>query len=393
CKQFGVALEPFIQLNHAGYIHSSEAFGGKPMRYREVATDFRGHTSELLAKALDAKALDASVSKEDKEKLVEALRHWGLLDEKMAYGSSLRVSGQRGYDRAPGGGTNGAPTPSQIAKLGDVLDPQVWTAMSFYFNYVMQTTMFQPTGGMDMIGKAFAKQVGKFITYNAKVTKVAQSEKGVTVSYKDVGTGKMSTASADYCVCTIPLSIISQVEMQVGPKLAAAMKAVPYSGQLKIGLEFNRRFWEEDDDVYGGHSFTDQAIGQLSYPNDRMFSNGPAVLLGAFARDAGAFELTGMTPAERIEAALAQGEIFHPQYRREFLNGVSVPWSRVPWILGCVSRWSEENRAAHYQNLVALDGRVVLAGEHASYYGGWMEGSLLSGIDAISQIHSRAQVA
>ena len=31
--------------------------------------------------------------------------------------------------------------------------------MSFYFNYVMQTTMFQPTGGMDMIGKAFAQRV------------------------------------------------------------------------------------------------------------------------------------------------------------------------------------------------------------------------------------------
>lgn len=116
-------------------------------------------------------------------------------------------------------------------------------------------------------------------------------------------------------------------------------------------------------------------------------------MLGAFARDAGAFELTGMTPQERIEAALAQGEIFHPQYRKEFLNGVSVPWSRVPWILGCTSRWSEENREAHYQNLVAIDGRVVLAGEHASYYGGWMEGSLLSGLDAITRIHQRTQAA
>ena len=391
CRQFGVALEPFIQLNHNGFIHSSTAFGGKPMRYKEVATDFRGHTSELLGKALNAGSLDQSVSAEDKEKLIEALRHWGVLDEKLAYGSNLHVAAQRGYDKAPGGGIGGAPTPSQIAKLSDVLDPQVWTAMTFYFDYVMQTTMFQPTGGMDMIGKAFAAKVGKLITYNAKVTKVAQSPKGVTVSYKDVASGKVLTASADYCVCTIPLSIISQVEMQVGPKLAAAMKAVPYAGQLKMGLEFKRRFWEEDDNIYGGHSFTDQAIGQLSYPNDRMFSSGPAVLLGAFARNAGAFELTGMTPAERIEAALAQG--MHPQYRKEFVSGVSVPWSRVPWILGCTSRWSDENRAAHYQNLVKMDGRVVLAGEHASFYGGWMEGSMLSGIDAITQIHQQASAA
>jgi monoamine oxidase len=393
CRQFGVALEPFIQLNHNGFIHSSEAFGGKPMRYKEVATDFRGHTSELLGKALNAGSLDQSVTKEDKEKLLEALQHWGVLDDKMAYTSSLHVSSQRGYDKAPGGGIGGAPTPSQISSLSDVLDPQVWTAMTFYFDYVMQTTMFQPVGGMDMIGKAFAKQVGKLITYNAKVTKVAQTAKGVTVSYKDVPSGKVMTTSADYCVCTIPLSIISQVEMQVGPKLAAAMKAVPYAGQLKMGLEFKRRFWEEDDNIYGGHSFTDGTISQLSYPNQGMFTPGPAVLLGAFARNAGAFELTGMTPAERIEAALAQGEIFHPQYRKEYMNGVSVPWSRVPWILGCTSRWSEENRAVHYQNLVKMDGRVVLAGEHASYYGGWMEGSMLSGIDAITQIHLAASAA
>ena len=34
--------------------------------------------------------------------------------------------------------------------------------------------------------------------------------------------------------------------------------------------------------------------------------------------------------------------------------------------------------------------RIVLAGEHASYYGGWMEGSLLSALDAIERIHQRA---
>jgi monoamine oxidase len=31
--------------------------------------------------------------------------------------------------------------------------------MAFFMNDEMQTTMFQPVGGMGMIGKAFAKQV------------------------------------------------------------------------------------------------------------------------------------------------------------------------------------------------------------------------------------------
>lgn len=132
----------------------------------------------------------------------------------------------------------------------------------------------------------------------------------------------------------------------------------------------------------------------ISYPNNGFFSNGPAVLLGAFATDAAGLTLAGMTPAQRIESALAQGEVFHPkQYRKEFMNGVAVAWSRVPWILGCTSRWTEESRNTHYQNLVAFDGRVVLAGEHASYYGGWTEGLLLSSIDAVMRLYQRATAA
>jgi monoamine oxidase len=183
------------------------------------------------------------------------------------------------------------------------------------------------------------------------------------------------------------------MDLQVEPKTKAAIAAIGYSMMLKIGLEFKRRFWEEDDDIYGGHSFTSQPIGLISYPNNNLFAKGPAVMLGAFANGPGALMLSGMSPAQRIETALAQGSVFHPQYRSEFLNGVAVAWSRVPWMQGCTSHWTDADRAQHYQNLVAIDGRVMFAGEHASYYGGWMEGSLLSALDAITRLHQRAQEA
>jgi monoamine oxidase len=98
-----------------------------------------------------------------------------------------------------------------------------------------------------------------------------------------------------------------------------------------------------------------------------------------------------MTPDQRIEAALAQGSVLHPtSYRKEFASGASVAWSRVPWTLGCCARWSDEARKEHYQTLVGMDRRIVLAGEHASYIGCWMEGALLSSIDAITRLHKRA---
>ncbi len=394
CKQFGVELEPFIQMNHNAFVHRKDAFGGKPQRYKELATDFKGHVSELMSKALNAGALDTAVTKEDKEKLLTAMREWGVLDGNLAYTSDLKVSGQRGYDRAPGGGVDGAPTPSKINGLSDVLSSHVWTQMGFYFGYVMQTTMFQPKGGMDMIGKAFFKQVSKLVRLNTKVTKIAQSDAGVTASWTDAKTGQIGEAKADWMVCTLPTTILAQMDVQISDAKKDALKAIPYSNSVKIGLEMKSRFWEEDYAIYGGHSFTDQAIGLISYPNYNFFKNGPAVVLGAFASGAGGYQLAGMTPEGRIAAALDMGSVFHPgQYKSEYLNGASVPWSRMPWILGCCATWSEESRAKHYQNLVAMDGRIVLAGEHASYYGCWMEGALLSSMDAIKRLHQRASAA
>ena len=36
CKRFGVKLEPFIQINYNAYVHNTEAFGGKPQRFKEI---------------------------------------------------------------------------------------------------------------------------------------------------------------------------------------------------------------------------------------------------------------------------------------------------------------------------------------------------------------------
>ena len=391
CKAFGVALEPFIQFNHNAFVHNTAAFGGQPQRFKAVAADFEGNVAELLAKAIDTKALDADVTPEDRDRLKEALRDWGMLDKDMRYVKGERAAMHRGFDRPPGGGVNGAPIPSDPFPLKDVLDSHVWTNMAFFMNYEMQTTMFQPVGGMGMIGKGFQRQVAQLITHNAKVTRIFQDRKGVTVSYTDTASGTAATAKADWCVCTIPLGVLAQIDNNLSPKMQSAIAAVPYSNSVKIGLEMGRRFWEEDDAIYGGHSFTNQEISLISYPNFNYFKDGPAVLLGAFASGMGAYHLAGMTPEERIEAALAQGSVFHPaQYRKAFLSGASVAWSRVPWTLGCCARWTEETRKEHYQTLVAMENRVVLAGEHASYVGCWMEGALLSSIDAITRLHKRA---
>jgi monoamine oxidase len=389
CKRLGVALEPFTQVNNNAYIHAHNAFGGKPQRYREVQADFNGTISELLAKAANKERLDDIVSKEDTEILLAALRNWGALDSTYAYKPGAVASARRGWQKPPGGGLSAEPVASTPLAPQDLLHSQLWRGLSVGLDYDYQTSLFQPVGGMDMIAKAFGREVGDLVRLNAKVTAIRQDDTGVGVTWQDTGTGAVQQTRADWCLCTIPLSVLSQIEMNVGAPMAAAIEAVPYAAAVKIGLQFRRRFWETDDAIYGGISYTDLPISIIGYPATGYFGDGKGVLLGAYAFGPYAFEFTALSPAERVRKAVEFGAQIHPQYTAEFENGVAVGWHRVPSNLGCFGLWSEAARQQHYRNLCAIDGRILLAGEHASYIPAWQEGAILSSLDAIGRLHER----
>jgi monoamine oxidase len=391
CRELGVALEPFVELNHNAYLHSTQAFGGKPQRYREYQSDFNGTIAELLAKSVTQRGLDAPLTKEDGEKLLAALQLFGALDKDYRYVESNDTSDRRGYARDPGGGLSARPVYSKPLSPEDVIRSGLWQFPWLNSIYEFQETLFQPVGGMGRIGEAFGRELGKIIRYNARVTGIEQDERGVTAHYEDAKTpGATRTARADWCLCTIPLSILGQIPMNVGKPMADAIAAVPYAAAIKIGLQFKRRFWEEDEEIYGGITLTDLPIQQIGYPSHGFFERGKGVLLGAYTWGDAAFEMTAMSPDERVRAAVHYGRQIHPQYDAEFDNGIAVAWHRSPFTMGCFGIWSDAAREQHYDNLCAIDGRIALAGEHASYLPAWQEGAVTSALDAISRIHTRA---
>ena len=389
CQELGVGLEPFQQNNYNAYLHSTSAFGGQPQRYKTIQADYYGHVAELLAKAVNQNALSDTVTAEDAEILLESLRSWGALDSNMRYVKSNASSGRRGWQKGPGGGLTAEPIPSDPLDISTVLQSRLWRTISTHLTNEHQHAIFQPVGGMDQIAVGFEREVGRFVRLNSKVTEIRQVDNGVSVDFLDTRTNERLTAQADYCICTIPLSVLAQIPLNVNGPMADAIRAVPYRPSVKIGLEFKRRFWEQDEQIYGGITSTNLPISQISYPSSGYGSRGPGVLLGAYTGGAMSYELTAQSPEERIRRALEWGEQIHPQYRAEFLNGISVGWHRVPWTLGCFGTWTQETRAAHYRNLCQMDGRFMIAGEHASYIGGWIEGAITSSLDAVERLHQR----
>lgn len=392
CKKFGVKLQPFIQINYNAYVHAQHAFGGKPQRMREVLTDVHGYTSELLAKATNQHALDDVLTKEDCDALLEQLNEWGHLTGDYQYQKSLKASEYRGYEDWPAGGLMPKPFASEPLDFKELLHSGLWGMLLDYFNTEYQQTMFEPVDGMEQIARGFAGEVGDLIKYRKQVVRIKQSDTEVTVNYIDPDhPDDVMTLTADWCVCTIPLSVLSQIPVEASPALLQAIAAIPYGSSVKTGLEFSRRFWEQDESIFGGVTYTDMPITTISYPAYDYFSDGPAVLLGAYTFDnASSYTMSAMTGRERVALAVAYGKQIHPQYEKEFLSGVSWSWHRSPWSLGCYGLWTEQLRAAHYDTLCAIDNRLVLAGEHCSYLPAWQEGAILSGMDASQRLHAKA---
>jgi monoamine oxidase len=398
CKEFGVPIEVFNNVNEAAYY---DVKGIGRVRMREATADMRGYVDELLAKAVNRDALDRPLSQDDKEALTEYLREDGGLNPDLFYkpagarGASLdRSSESRGYiyDDLPAAAAH----PGKLSNPLDfetVLKAGFGKHLGFEHQFDQQPTMFQPVGGIDRIARAFEQRVGDRIRYRMEVREIRRTPAGgVRVVYADLleGGDALREAQADYCICTIPLSVLRGIPADFSLALADAIRQVPYEDVGKIGLPFRRRFWEEDDHIYGGISWTDQNITQIFYPNTDYLGPRGGVLIGYYHFGDDAKQVGQLAPADRVTFALEQGKRIHPQYPAEFAGGAfSVAWQRIPYNLGGWASWSEEGRARYYPILNQPDGPFYLAGEHLTYLGGWMAGALESAKSVVAALQER----
>lgn len=377
CREFGVALEPFINDNRAALLQSPATFGGQPQIARRVRTDSRGYVAELLATAINQNALDQELSAADRDKVLTMLRQFGDLNGSDAYTGSSRA----GF---PGQENTGSRDRGELLsplQLTDLVQETFWQArVAFAEDFEQQSTMLQPVGGMDRIATAFADQVQQQIIYDAVVTEIRKQPNGVRIVYRDQG-GNSITLEHDYCVCTIPATVLSDIPTDLSAAHASAIANFAYAPAMKLAFQ-SRRFWEQDHNIYGGISWTTQDITQLWYPNHE-FGAANGILLGSyiFGGNAGS-QFAALTPQQRIDSVLLQGSALHSQLNSATSRGISVAWSKVPFQLG---GWGVSDPAT----LLAPDDNIVLAGEHLSILQGWQEGAILSAYHAIDGIVQR----
>jgi monoamine oxidase len=219
------------------------------------------------------------------------------------------------------------------------------------------------------------------IQYNSEVTKITQSDDYVEINYMDTKTGEQKTSRADYCITTIPFSVLSSIDNDFTPEIKDALKSATSSPAYKIGLQMKRRFWEEDDQIYGGSSYSDiKDHYETNYPSSDLHSNLGGVLLANYKFGGGSVQLSNNTIAERIEHALSIGEKLHPgQYRSNYNgNAISMSWHKDKYSLGGASSFRSV-RARNKNIPIVLKGekRVLFSGGGISpYHSAWMTGAI-----------------
>lgn len=366
-------------LNLNAYVYQENPavgpLAGKPVRIRESLIDMRGYSSELLAKAINQEQLDTELTKEDRENFLDYLISVGLLSrDDLTYGPN----DSRGWTALLGGGFS-VVEPSMPFKLQDIL-PFAAAAgdLTPWGSLFQQPVMLKPAKGMaQLYEEGFQPALGDNILLNSPVLEIHQNDSGVTIVY-GVGESDSETITADYCITTIPLSVLlDMTEVDLSGDARQAMAACNYAPVGKAGLQFKSRFWEENDWIYGGiTSVDDPFISSISYPT-WDYHQQKGVIQGYYNFGVPAIQMSEKSNQDRIKYAVDFGAKIHgSSYQDEFETGFAVAWHREPFSKGAWAEWSNASFQNEMPKLIPADGRIYFAGGFLGSDGSWQEGAI-----------------
>jgi monoamine oxidase len=383
-----VPIEPFANVNADAYFYTepggfaSGALTGRPIRHRTARADLYGYTSELLAKVANQGALDQEVSETDRDALVEYLRVMGALGPEDRY----LGSGRRGFTSPPGAGDQPVLL-DQPFDLSDLLAAGFGYFFPFELEWDQAMMMFQPIGGMDRIPYALADQIRGEIRYGCEVQSIRSADDAVEVVYTRSGSNETGVR-ADYAVCAIPPPILTRITNDFSDDVIRDLVSISMMTTAKMGLEYKRRFWEEDDHIFGGITNTNLDISTIWYPSSGCLTD-RGILIGYYNYMGDAAAYDALSPSARAARAIEQGRKIHGDaYQNEFVSSFSAQWSRIKYSEGGWGYVLDAIGGA-LRRLGEAQGRVYFAGDHISQVSSWQHGAFESARQAVNKLHQR----
>lgn len=452
CQEIGVRLEPYIFLSESNLLWSETYEGTQPVAWREINYSLIGElSSQVLAAVNDGLVLQGYDQAQVKNMLTELgdLTN-GKFEGSSTVGYAVNPGGWRTNWQV-----NQPVSMKEILSSGFVGSGDAeQSAGSFLFNsnhITWQPTLMQPIGGMDRIwqqlllqevpdtavdeenlppwqieqmhrrdtdgpkairGKRFigdlvalSTQVKQFTTDDFTLVKTLSADPDGRVWDRPLSFNKLIGTAApalfserttvqlsgsEHTSFTIPSSML--ISNDLDDDFKEALAAVQMTAAIKVGFQGKYRFWEEEDQIFGGISWTTMLSSQIWYPSED-FNAPTGILTAAFNRGDGGYEFGLKDQAQRIQAALDGGETLHADYAEKVYKdaGVTIAWQYMP---GQVAGWPAEAYQSQTDvycaitNLPQSNGNVFFAGDAYSQAPGWQEGAVASARLAIHAIVS-----
>ena len=248
------------------------------------------------------------------------------------------------------------------------------------------TNMVEIQGGTDRLPHAFLPELKDNIRFGAKMIAIDQSPEEVTIHYRTVA-GRFKE-TGDYAIITVPFPVLRHIEV-LQPFTRSKQRAIRqlhYDASAKILFQCRRRFWEEDEGIFGGGTMTDLPIRNLYYP-DHGRETGRGVILASYTWSEDAQRWGSLFHHDRIEQALEDVAEIHPQINQEFEVGASWMWHDDEFAGGAFALFDPEQQTLLYEPIITPEGRIHFAGEHTSLHHAWIQGAIESGLREGIAIH------
>ena len=237
-------------------------------------------------------------------------------------------------------------------------------------------------GGTDLLPKAFAERLGNKIHYGSPVVKVEQDEKQARVVF--LKAGRQETMTADNVLCTIPFSLLRDVELPgLSSQKRDVIKKTRYDAVSRVYLQTRNRVWE--DKGLNGFAFT---RGPIEIWQPSWSQPGPRGILMTYARPGEAERITKLKENERVATTLKQLDDMFGGLRESFERGATKCWMEDEWSRGAWAFVGFDKLAM----ALAPEGRIHFAGEHLSQWPSWMQGALSTGLRAVKEIDEFVKV-
>jgi len=237
-------------------------------------------------------------------------------------------------------------------------------------------------GGNDRLPHAMAAPLSDKIRYGAEVVRVAQSGKGVSVTFR--AGGMQQTVTGDRMICAIPFTVLRHiaVEPMWSPNKKYAIDHVYLGPVARVFAQTESRFWEKDG--RNGFATVDQPLELWSPTNGQPGRRG---ILMTYIYEALARRYSAMSEEEQIRHTLDLFDQVHPGTKAAFETATTFSWLNEPFSRGAFM----VPHAGEFKTIVPFlapaEGRIHFAGEHTSPWPGWIQGALHSGLRAAREVN------